>query len=132
MALWEIKDNDEKDSAFRGFCMLIQGNPGGVQDVSICSCSGPNTGDVDIAVQQDFFWFCNAIVKWQTPSPELEDMFRKASQLERRQTEWRLILTLPFQILTGFKQMMGDETWAQMTSGWPPALMTRLREKYSV
>jgi transportin-1 len=37
-ALWEIKDNDEKDSAFRGFCMLIQGNPGGIQDVSVSKC----------------------------------------------------------------------------------------------
>jgi hypothetical protein len=33
-ALWEIKDNDEKDSAFRGFCMMIAANPSGIQDVS--------------------------------------------------------------------------------------------------
>jgi hypothetical protein len=30
---------------------------------------------------QDFFWFCNAVVKWQTPSPELEDMFRKVGSV---------------------------------------------------
>lgn len=58
-SLWEIKDNDEKDSAFRGFCMLIQANPAGIQE--------------------DFLWFCNAVVKWQTPSSELDDMFRKVS-----------------------------------------------------
>ncbi len=33
VALWEIKDNDEKDSAFRGFCMLIQANPDGLTKV---------------------------------------------------------------------------------------------------
>jgi transportin-1 len=33
-ALWEIKDNEEKDSAFRGFCMMIAANPSGIQDVS--------------------------------------------------------------------------------------------------
>lgn len=91
-ALWEIKDNDEKDSAFRGFCMLIQANPEGIQE--------------------DFFWFCNAVIKWQSPSSELDDMFRK--------------------ILGGFKQMMGDAKWQQMTSGWPPILLTRLAEKYGV
>lgn len=33
IALWEIKDNAEKDSAFRGFCMLISNNPSGIQGV---------------------------------------------------------------------------------------------------
>lgn len=33
-ALAEIKDNDEKDSAFRGICMIIQANPNGVMQVS--------------------------------------------------------------------------------------------------
>jgi hypothetical protein len=32
-ALVDIKDNDEKDSAFRGFCKLIQTNPAGVAKV---------------------------------------------------------------------------------------------------
>jgi transportin-1 len=33
-ALWEIKDNEEKDSAFRGFCMMITTNPTGIENVS--------------------------------------------------------------------------------------------------
>jgi transportin-1 len=33
-ALWEIKDNEEKDSAFRGFCMMISENPAGLENVS--------------------------------------------------------------------------------------------------
>jgi hypothetical protein len=32
-ALWEIKDNAEKDSAFRGFCAMIELNPAGIQNV---------------------------------------------------------------------------------------------------
>lgn len=32
-ALAEIKDNDEKDSAFRGICLAIQSNPAGVAEV---------------------------------------------------------------------------------------------------
>jgi transportin-1 len=28
-ALWDIKDNDEKDSAFRGLCQMIKVNPNG-------------------------------------------------------------------------------------------------------
>jgi transportin-1 len=33
-ALIDIKDNEEKDSAFRGFCTLIQTNPNGITRVS--------------------------------------------------------------------------------------------------
>ena len=32
-ALAEIKDNDEKDSAFRGICLAIQSNPNGAAEV---------------------------------------------------------------------------------------------------
>ena len=32
-ALYEIRDNEEKDSAFRGFCTLIEVNPQGIQNV---------------------------------------------------------------------------------------------------
>jgi hypothetical protein len=32
-ALAEIKDNEEKDSAFKGICMVIQANPAGVTKV---------------------------------------------------------------------------------------------------
>ncbi|WWC73445.1 uncharacterized protein I206_107415 [Kwoniella pini CBS 10737] len=59
-ALWEIKDNDEKDSAFRGFCMLISANPEGIQN--------------------SFIFFCNAVCKWQHPSGQLDQMFRTILQ----------------------------------------------------
>ena len=32
-ALFEIKDNEEKDSAFRGFCTLVEANPSGIAKV---------------------------------------------------------------------------------------------------
>jgi len=32
-ALYEIRDNEEKDSAFRGFCTLVQSNPAGIAKV---------------------------------------------------------------------------------------------------
>jgi transportin-1 len=32
-ALYEIRDNEEKDSAFRGLCTLVQVNPMGIAKV---------------------------------------------------------------------------------------------------
>lgn len=52
-----IRDNDEKDSAFRGMCQMISLNPGGVV--------------------QDFIFFCDAIASWINPKDDLKDMFYK-------------------------------------------------------
>ncbi|KAJ3615086.1 hypothetical protein NHX12_018654 [Muraenolepis orangiensis] len=43
-SLRNIRDNEEKDSAFRGICMMIGVNPGGVV--------------------QDFIFFCDAVASW--------------------------------------------------------------------
>jgi hypothetical protein len=56
-SLRNIRDNDEKDSAFRGMCQMISVNPGGVVN--------------------DFIFFCDAIASWQNPHPDLKDMFYK-------------------------------------------------------
>lgn len=56
-ALWDIKDNDEKESAFLGLCMMIHVNP-----------NGATAG---------FPYFCNAVVRWTKPSERLNDEFRK-------------------------------------------------------
>merc|ERR1719495_2719883 len=56
-SLRNIRDNDEKDSAFRGMCQLIEVNPGGVVE--------------------HFIYFCDAIASWQNPHAELKDMFYK-------------------------------------------------------
>ncbi|KIJ51420.1 hypothetical protein M422DRAFT_158398 [Sphaerobolus stellatus SS14] len=57
-ALMEIRDNEEKDSAFRGFCTLVRINPQGISKVN------------------GFFWFCNSIAQWNNPTPELNEMFK--------------------------------------------------------
>merc|ERR1719167_765540 len=59
-SLRNIRDNDEKDSAFRGMCQMISVNPGGVVE--------------------HFIFFCDAIASWQNPHAELKDMFYKILQ----------------------------------------------------
>lgn len=57
LALYEIRDNEEKDSAFRGLCTLVQTNPAGIA--------------------KSLLWFCNAIIRWHQPSAELNSMFQQ-------------------------------------------------------
>uniref|UniRef100_A0A672R9B6 Transportin-1 n=1 Tax=Sinocyclocheilus grahami TaxID=75366 RepID=A0A672R9B6_SINGR len=56
-SLRNIRDNEEKDSAFRGICVMIGVNPGGVV--------------------QDFIFFCDAVASWVSPKDDLRDMFCK-------------------------------------------------------
>ncbi|TNN34907.1 Transportin-2 [Liparis tanakae] len=56
-SLRNIRDNEEKDSAFRGICTMISVNPGGVV--------------------QDFIFFCDAVASWVNPKEDLRDMFYK-------------------------------------------------------
>jgi len=51
-----IRDNDEKESAFRGLCEMIQVNPNGVV--------------------RGFVFFCDAVSQWQQPSQPLNQLFR--------------------------------------------------------
>ncbi|KAL4248239.1 Importin beta family protein [Abortiporus biennis] len=90
-ALYEIRDNEEKDSAFRGLCTLVQTNPAGIA--------------------RSLLWFCNAIVRWNQPSPELNAMFQE--------------------LLTGFKQH-DVAGWTAQVSTFPAAIQERLHERYGV
>ncbi|KAJ8473858.1 hypothetical protein ONZ51_g7600 [Trametes cubensis] len=90
-ALYEIRDNEEKDSAFRGLCTLVQTNPAGIM--------------------KSLLWFCNAIVRWNQPSPELNNMFQ--------------------QLLTGFKQH-DAVGWAAQVATFPPVIQERLATRYGV
>ncbi|KAI2664604.1 Transportin-1 [Labeo rohita] len=56
-SLRNIRDNEEKDSAFRGICTMITVNPGGVV--------------------QDFIFFCDAVASWMNPKDDLREMFYK-------------------------------------------------------
>ncbi|KAI0317407.1 ARM repeat-containing protein [Amylostereum chailletii] len=90
-ALYEIRDNEEKDSAFRGLCTLVQVNPMGIA--------------------KSLLWFCNAIVRWNTPSPELNAMFQN--------------------LLSGFKAH--DEAgWQAQVATFPPVIQERLAARYGV
>ncbi|EEB14578.1 transportin-2, putative [Pediculus humanus corporis] len=57
VSLRNIRDNDEKDSAFRGMCQMIQVNPAGVVP--------------------EFIFFCDAVASWMNPKPDLKEMFSK-------------------------------------------------------
>ena len=54
-----IRDNEEKDSAFRGMCNMIAVNPGGIV--------------------HDFIFFCDAVASWVSPRPDLKEQFVKVS-----------------------------------------------------
>ncbi|KAH8235179.1 hypothetical protein KR032_009840 [Drosophila birchii] len=56
-SLRHIRDNDEKDSAFRGMCQMITVNPAGVVP--------------------DFIFFCDAIASWVNPPQDLHQMIQK-------------------------------------------------------
>ncbi|KAJ7447221.1 armadillo-type protein [Mycena latifolia] len=89
-ALYEIRDNEEKDSAFRGFCTLVQANPSGIAKPVVS---------------------CNAIVRWNQPSPELNEMFQT--------------------LLQGFKQH--DPTaWTTQIALFPQPIQERLATRYGV
>lgn len=106
-ALWEIKDNDEKDSAFRGFCMMISNNPAGIQEVSLRAELDRYEADAP----QSFVYFCNAVCKWQHPSEHLDTMFRT--------------------LLRGFRDQSGAQ-WEQLVGQFPPGIRQRLKERYDV
>ena len=59
-SLRNIRDNEEKDSAFRGVCNMISVNPGGVV--------------------QDFIFFCDAVASWACPKEDLKEMFYKVTK----------------------------------------------------
>ncbi|KAF8340986.1 ARM repeat-containing protein [Amanita rubescens] len=90
-ALYEIRDNEEKDSAFRGLCTMVQVNPAGIA--------------------KSLLWFCNSIVRWNQPSPELNEMFQA--------------------LLQGFKQH-DAAGWAAQVATFPREIQQRLAARYGV
>uniref|UniRef100_A0A915E4P1 Transportin-1 n=1 Tax=Ditylenchus dipsaci TaxID=166011 RepID=A0A915E4P1_9BILA len=57
LALRNIRDNEEKESAFKGMCYMINTNPQGVATY--------------------FIFLCDAIASWTTPTEELKYMFHR-------------------------------------------------------
>lgn len=62
-------------------------------------------------VMQSLLWFCNAIVRWNQPSPELNNMFQT--------------------LLNGFKQH-DAVGWAAQVATFPPVIQERLATRYGV
>jgi len=110
-ALYEIRDNDEKDSAFRGLCTLVQTNPLGIAKVGASTLMHSLYLSLIRHYSQSLLWFCNSIVRWSQPSPELNNMFSA--------------------LLQGFKQH--DEAgWAAQVASFPPVIRERLAVRYNV
>ncbi len=107
LALRNIRDNDEKESAFRGLCLMINLNPAGVI--------------------QDFIFLCDAIASWNHPHPDLKQMFSRVFIIIFELNDIVFI-----QILHGFRSQVGDVNWTAFTSQFPVALRTRLTAQYDV
>lgn len=60
---------------------------------------------------QALLWFCNAIVRWNTPSPELNAMFQE--------------------LLAGFKAN-DPQAWQAQVGTFPPGIQERLAQRYGV
>lgn len=52
-----IRDNEEKDSAFRGMCQMITVNPAGIVP--------------------EFIYFCDAVASWVDLRDDLKEMLQK-------------------------------------------------------
>lgn len=83
-SLRNIRDNEEKDSAFRGICTMISVNPGGVVQVRSSSNTMVfmlsvtlNCCLTSLLLEQDFIFFCDAVASWVNPKDDLRDMFYK-------------------------------------------------------
>lgn len=74
LSLRNIRDNEEKDSAFRGICAMIMINP--------------------LAVTNEFIHVCDAFASWETPSTALHTQFRNILQTFKQQyggDQWKQI-----------------------------------------
>lgn len=91
-SLRNITNNQEKESAFVGLCQMINVNPGGVIT--------------------DFIFWCDAVLSFNNPKPELKRMF--------------------MHIFQGFYTQVGQENWSQFVGQFPPPLRQRLMEQYGL
>lgn len=110
-SLRNIRDNEEKDSAFRGICSMISENPPGVI--------------------QDFIYFCDAIASWNNPKPDLKNMFYEVVFINYFFCASNQIINY-LQILHGVKNQVGDESWRVFSDQFPQILKDRLFSQYGI
>lgn len=88
-SLRNIRDNDEKDSAFRGMCQMITVNP--------------------VGVVPDFIFFCDAAASWNNPKSDLHEMLQKilhGFKLQVGDENWRrFVEQFPPQLAERFAAM---------------------------
>lgn len=87
-----IRDNEAKDSAFKGICELIRKNPHGIVN--------------------EFYFFCDAVACWDEPKQDLKQLF--------------------YEILHGFKNQVGEQSWQQFTQSFSVEMRRKLSEQYNV
>ncbi|CAL8108534.1 unnamed protein product [Orchesella dallaii] len=91
-SLRNIRDNEEKDSAFRGMCCMIQVNPNGILT--------------------DFVFFCDSVASWNNPKTDLKEMFVKIlhgykSQLEENNCWKQMLDNFPPQLAERLQGLYG-------------------------
>lgn len=91
-----IRDNDEKDSAFRGMCNLISVNP--------------------VGVVPDFIFFCDAIASWANPPTDLHQMIQKVGD-DLNLQHLVIIYGLNSDDLINAISVFVDSVWLQDASG---------------
>mgnify|MGYP001594660372 CR=1 FL=1 len=127
-ALAEIKDNEEKDSAFRGICAAIQLNPNGVSTVSDL---WPGANE-DRADERAVLWLlpqCHRTLAttFRTAQRHVPDRTSLLPPSRRAQ-----VLNRRVQILVAFKGMTDPSAWEAQLSQLPAPIATRLRERYGI
>lgn len=75
-SLRNIRDNEEKDSAFRGMCQMITVNPAGVVP--------------------DFIFFCDAAASWSSPKSDLHEMLKNVRKKSFPSKSFQLIFNYFF------------------------------------
>ncbi|KAI8620202.1 ARM repeat-containing protein [Chytriomyces sp. MP71] len=84
-ALRDVRDNLEKETAYRGMCLMVQANPQGML--------------------KTIAFFCDAIVRWMRPSVAMNDMFKTTLTGYRNglgEQQWN-------QLVAGFPQETRDK-----------------------
>lgn len=109
-ALIPICSNDEKASAFSGLCEMIKVNPQGCKDIG---------------------QLATAVATYVDTPPSLAQSFGEVSWIHRDGYQW-INLVYHLQILTGYKNMIGEEQWTQLDASMQPPARALLRERYGV
>ena len=73
VSMRNIRDNEEKDTAFRGLCAMIRINPYGAIPVMVLDVY--YTFLLSNSHSQHFIFFCDAVNSWQAPKEDLRQEF---------------------------------------------------------